>query len=195
MYKLNQTMINHFKKYLEKYHELFDCGRCSSWQLEELIVKSIKKDLSNTDVVKWSGNNHKIECDILINNKIQLQIKSGKIDKLGINLILSGYRLGRFKEDLEQITKFINQNNSFIITIPYHKNEEQTNKRHIYQICYLPKDIFKISKLNIWKKKKKDYFLINNKGVEFKIAPSMSWQIWWTIPLKLIQEKSEILKV
>ncbi|AGL90425.1 Hypothetical Protein SLY_0506 [Strawberry lethal yellows phytoplasma (CPA) str. NZSb11] len=33
MYKLNSDMVNNLKKYLTKYHQLFDYRRCSSWQV------------------------------------------------------------------------------------------------------------------------------------------------------------------
>ncbi|AGL90424.1 hypothetical protein [Candidatus Phytoplasma australiense] len=176
----------------------------SSWQLKELIFKSIKDVLSNTVSVAWNDNKTKQNktkqyCDILINNEIQIKIKSGQIDKSKQKLTLSGYRLGRFGNDEKKITEFINGNDSSIITVPYHKNKEkeQIDERHIYQIYYLPKDILKISEQekNNWKKKKNNKFLTNEKGVKFKIVSSMSCQVWWTIPLKLIEEKSEILKI
>lgn len=94
-------MIQQFEKDLNKFHELFQGGRCQAWQLEELIAKAIRSDFSKNEKVVWKGNGHDIGCDILINDKIEIQIKSGVIanDKL----VLSGHRLGRFNGDLKEI--------------------------------------------------------------------------------------------
>lgn len=39
----------------------------------------------------------------------------------------------------------------------------------------------------------KNYVYVNNDGIEFSIRPSMSWQIWWSIPLNKIDSKTRLL--
>ena len=42
-----------------------------------------------------------------------------------------------------------------------------------------------------WEKAGKQYQQTNSEGVLFSLRPSMSWQIWWEIPLGLTEEAEE----
>ncbi len=53
MYQLTPRMQQNFRQYLEKYHDLFDGGRCSGWELEELIYKSIQSDNTAGHHATW----------------------------------------------------------------------------------------------------------------------------------------------
>lgn len=189
MYKLTDKMIQQFEKDLNKFHELFQGGRCQAWQLEELIAKAIRSDFTKNEKVVWKGNGHDIGCDILINDKIEIQIKSGfiKNDKL----ILSGHRLTRFNGNFKDITNFLNKNLYSLITVPYETKEDSFGQSHIYQIFYLENSFLKLESDDKWTKKvserkKLTYFTENSIGVEMAIYPSMSWQIWWYMPLKIL---------
>ena len=177
-------MIQNFENNLRQFHILFQGGRCQAWQLEELIAKAIRSDFSKSEKVVWKGNGHDIGCDIVINNDTKLQIKSGKIVKECI--ALSGHRLGRFKGDYQKITEFINSNQYLIITIPYHNKSDIKGEKYCYQLIYLPCEWLKVDNYKDWNNNNH----VNKKGVIMDIRPSMSWQIWWKIPLKIIPKEN-----
>lgn len=189
MYKLTDVMLQNLEKDLKKFHELFQGGRCQAWQLEELIAKAIRSDFSKSESVIWKGNGHDIGCDIVVNNKHEIQIKSGTVNKNG--LVLSGHRLGRFKENFEEITKFLNQNTYLLVAVPYYEKECQLGKSHIYQIFYIDGQILKIDDHKKWQKNKSQYHYTNKYGVNLSIKPSMSWQIWWNIPLECLSDNNK----
>jgi len=59
-------------------------------------------------------------------------------------MTVSGHRTGRFKEDLDKITEFLNSNKYDTFLIPYREEENKLGKRFIYQIFYADSNIFKI---------------------------------------------------
>ena len=194
-YRLTDIMLQNLEKDLRKFHELFQGGRCQAWQLEELIAKAIRSDFSKSESVVWKGNGHDIGCDIIVNGKHEMQIKSGAVKKE--NLIISGHRLGRFGGDFEKITNFLNQNKYLLVAVPYYKEECQLGKSHIYQIFYIDSEILKINDYKKWQQNKKSYTCINKHGVELSVRPSMSWQIWWKIPINILpdNDKTRIIKI
>jgi hypothetical protein len=186
-------MIQHLEKDLKKFHELFQGGRCQAWQLEELIAKAIRSDFDKNEKVLWKGNGHDIGCDIIVNDDVKIQIKSGTIKK--DSLVLSGHRLGRFKGDLEVITDFLNDNQYLLVAVPYYSEEDDNGKSHIYQIFYLETKMLGLEDYKKWKKEKSKYVAVNKYGVELSINPSMSWQIWWNFPLSEIPESNKTRKI
>jgi hypothetical protein len=191
MYKLTDIMIQNLEKDLKIFHSLFSGGRCEAWQLEELIVNAIKSDHSKSEWVKWIGRGHDVDKDVQIketNDKVNdIQIKSGKIKNS--NIVVSGHRTGRFKGDLNKIKEFLNSNKYDTFLIPYREEVDKLGKRFIYQIFYADSNIFKID--NDWEPKNsekgtKTFFTQNSKGVKIFLRPSMSWQIWYEIPLSIL---------
>jgi len=191
MYKLTDIMIQNLQNDLKTFHRLFRGGRCEAWQLEELIVRAIKSDHSKSESIAWNGRGHDVDKDIQIteeNGKVNdIQIKSGKIEKEKI--VVSGHRTGRFKEDLNEIKEFLNSNKYDTFLIPYREEVDKLGKRFIYQIFYADSNIFKID--NEWEQKNsekgtKTFFTQNSKGVKIFLRPSMSWQIWYEIPLSIL---------
>lgn len=190
MYKLTDIMIQNLENDLKTFHSLFRGGRCEAWQLEELIVKAIKSDHSKSEKVTWIGRGHDVGKDVQIetNGKVNdIQIKSGKIKKP--NMVVSGHRTGRFEGDLNKIKEFLNSNKYDTFLIPYCEEVDKLGKRFIYKIFYADSNIFKID--NDWepkigKKGSKTFFTQNSKGVKIFLRPSMSWQIWYEIPLSIL---------
>ncbi len=194
MYKLTDRMLQALEKDLRKFHELFQGGRCQAWQLEELIAKAIRSDFNKSERVVWKGNGHDIGCDILVNDNIEIQIKSGAVDSK--YLTLSGHRLGRFKGNLQEITNFLNQNLYLLIAVPYYDKDCELGKSHIYQIFYLDTKMLKLNDYAKWNEKKGkkggvSYYATNDFGVELSIHPTMSWQIWWNVPLNILTEENK----
>lgn len=191
-------MLQNFEKDLKKFHDLFQGGRCQAWQLEELLAKAIRSDFSSSHKVLWKGNGHDIGYDILVDDKHDIQVKSGVVKK--DILTLSGHRLGRFKGDIEKITDFLNSSTYNLLAVPYKKHEDKKGVQHIYQILYTNTDILKLDNYKDWKeiKGKKggvSYKATNKYGVELSLSPSMSWQIWWEIPLSVIPEENKTREI
>ena len=138
-----------------------------------------------------SARGHDTNKDVQIietNGKVNdIQIKSGKIEKS--NMVVSSHRTGRFKGDLNEVKEFLNSNKYDTFLIPYREEENELGKRFIYQIFYADSNIFKID--NEWEQKNsekgtKTFFTQNSKGVKIFLRPSMSWQIWYEIPLSIL---------
>ncbi len=199
MYRLTPRMFQKLQKDLQAYHELFDAKRCDSWQLEELIVRAIKFDTSVNPQVKWTEAGHDDKADITIRSNgtyQQLQIKSGKILPKKGQLELSGHRLGKYRGDMDKISDYLNSSTADILSVPYSRVENKRGRHHQYQIAYVPIQRLHGLRGCDWTKKQGprggvQYTQSNSCGVEFRILPSMSWQVWWRIPLELIDIEPE----
>ena len=189
MYRLTPRMLQKLAENLVLFHRLFDGGRCAGWQLEELFVLSIKSDTTaQHHVVNWREGGHDDKEDIVVRTNgdhHRIQIKAGQI-KSGM-LIVSGHRLGRFGGDLVEITKYLNNPRASIIATPYGKLDDDRGRKHKYKVCYVDSEILTGIDSKAWKKQGKQYKLTNPHGVKFSLRPSMSWQIWWSIPLSKIE--------
>ena len=199
MYSLNFVQIQNLENLLRQYHQLFSGSRCVAQQLEELIIKAIKTDMTSVDSLQWKGFGHSIDCDLVLNQTEKIQIKAGdaKPDKL----ILSGHRLGRFKEDLDEINSFLLLNLCNVIAVPYHLNVSELGNEHWYRIYYIDAEYLKPTIENSWEEtegSRGGYYFeqYNEHGTRLRIVPSMSHQVWWELPKSLFNQAnlSRILK-
>lgn len=191
MYELTPRMLQRLQRDLKKYHDLFVGGRCSGWELEELIVAAIKSDTQAQHHVRWQEAGHDDLADIVVRtNGVEhaIQIKSRQVKRRTGKLILSGHRLGRLRGDMHAITRYLNANSANVIAVPYHKVDGEQGRQHIYKVCYV--DVRNLTGLGDanWAHKGAQYTQTNDGGIEFSLRPSMSWQIWWGIPSELITE-------
>ena len=168
------------------------------WELEELLVTAIQSDTQAQHNVFWQEAGHDDFADVRVRTNgdvFPLQIKSGQIKgRRNRYLVLSGHRLGRFGGDMLQITRYLNSRNANIIAVPYRQVDDDRGRQHIYRVCYV--DIRHITGLNVdsWvQETASKYAQISNRGVIFSLHPSMSWQIWWRIPLDLIEMSHEMV--
>lgn len=200
MYRLTPRMQQNLRQSLGKYHELFDGGRCLGWELEELIFKAIQSDSTAGHHATWKEAGHDDEADIRVrvNGEIYpLQIKSGEVKQLKSgserkpHLVLSGYRFGRFRGDLEKITEYLKRDESEILSVPYRKVDDDIGRHHIYQIVYIDSIYLRAIDTSQWEKHGSSWKQTNPYGVMFSLTPSMSWQVWWRIPLSLVDHSEE----
>lgn len=158
---------------------MFDGGRCSGWELEELITNAIKSDTTAQHHPLWREAGHDDKEDIHVNaggKQYKIQVKSGQ--KQGNYLVLSGHRLGRFGGDLIQISDYLNSRSADILSLPYRKVDGGTGRQHIYQLCHISAGTLKGICADQWIKKGKVHEAENQARVLFSLRPSMSWQIW-----------------
>ena len=194
-YRLTPRMEQNLGKNLEKYHELFSGGRCSGWELEELIFKAIQSDNIAQHHAFWreGGHDDKADIEVRVGESIYyLQIKSGTIQKRGF-LVLSGFRLGRFGGDLHQISEYLNSTRAEIVSVSYEKVDDDMGRKHIYQINYVDSFYLHDISASAWKESGKQWVQENRFGVKFSLRPSMSWQIWWSIPAELLSQSRKFV--
>lgn len=187
MINLYPKVTKSIKKNLEIHHQLYKKIRCKAEYLEELIVSSLR---SNSFVVDWDPASHDKEKDIIVNSSDNIQIKSGTFQKKNNTITISGHRLGRYKGDLKKITKYLNSSLSDTISV---FNPNKKSDKHHYTVASISKEILKGLKHDKWKKEKTSYSQTNIHGVQFSLRVSMSWQIWWVIPIKLIKLEEKLL--
>ena len=200
MYQLTPRMEQALQQNLEKYHNLFDGGRCSGWELEELVFKSIQSDSTAGHHATWKEGGHDDQADIHVRANglvYPLQIKSGEIKQVrsgGItspHLVLSGHRLGRFGGNFEDITEYLNGDRADFLSVAYRKVDDRQGRHHIYQIVYVEEQYLHELDSDKWEQSGKSYKQTNDFGVIFTVSPSMSWQVWWRIPLSLVNHSLE----
>ena len=195
MTRLTARMIQNLESDLRQYHALFDGDRCKGWELEELIVKAIKSDTGVNHHPLWKEAGHDDKADIVVRDnghQWPVNIKSGQIKN--DQLTLSGHRLGRFKGDLQQISNYLNNSETNMMAVPYFREEDANGRHHAYQVVYIGADHIHGIESAKWQKHGKQYRQTNLHGVEFSLRPSMSWQIWWTIPMDLVK-RSRLLAI
>ena len=200
MYRLTPRMLQHFEQQgLQKFHDLFSGGRCAGWQQEELIVAAIKADTQAQHHVLWKERGHDDKADIQVKTNGEthpLQIKSGEVKGgrkgQAKKLVLSGHRLGRFDGDLPKITDYLNSRNANVIAVPYKKTDNQQGRTHTYTVSYVDIKYLKGLQADKWEQQKKRYEQTNAYDVEFSLNPSMSWQVWWRVPLELVEQTTPI---
>ncbi len=203
MYRLTARMEQTLRQYLEKYHDLFDGGRCSGWELEELVFKSIQADSTAGHHAAWQEGGHDDQADIRVrvNGEVYpLQIKSGEIkqiksgDHISPHLVLSGHRLGRFNGNFEDMTEYLNTDRADFLAIPYRKVDDDTGRHHIYQIVYVDQSYLRQLDPAGWENvSRSSWKQINSHNVIFTLHPTMSWQVWWRIPLSLVNPSPEFI--
>ena len=194
MYRLTPRMLQHFRHDLEQYHQLSTGGRCSGLVLEELLVRAIKSDTKAAHHVRWQEAGHDDEADIAVkvkNTEHLIQVKSGKVQPNKNRLVISGHRLGRFKGNFVKITDYLNSKTANFVSVPHRLIEDAQGRRHAYKLTYI--DAEKLTGVNPgnWKKSGSVYEQTNGLGVEFSLRPSMSWQVWWYIPVDIVDETPE----
>ena len=187
MINLYPRVTKSIKKNLDLHHQLYKKIRCKAEYLEELIVSSLR---SNSFVVDWDPASHDKEKDIVVNKTNKIQIKSGTLQKRKNTITISGHRLGRFQGNLKEITDYLNSSLSDIISV---FNPDKNSKKHLYTVAYISREILKGLHYDKWEKEKTSYRQTNVLGVEFSLRVSMSWQIWWEIPTRLIKIEENIL--
>ena len=197
MYRLTPPMLQNFERGLRDFHDLISGGPCHVWQLEELLVKAIQSDMQSQHSVFWQGGSHDDKADMRVrtNGEVHpLQIKSGRITGKRVpKLVLSGHQLGRFKGDLAAITDYLNNRTANIVCVPYERIDDERGRQHIYTVSYV--DIESLQGVNPdgWTKSGASWKQTNPSGVELSLNPSMSWQVWWRIPVRLIHETPPIV--
>ena len=187
MYRLTARMLQRYERDLGKYHDMFSGGRCQGWEQEELIVAAIKSDTAAHHHVIWKEGGHDDQSDMVVRtdeDEHYIQIKSGEV-KAG-KLVLSGHRLGRFKGNLHNITDYLLSKKDNIISVAYRKVDDEKGRKHVYQVRYVERGLLNEISADGWEKKNGSYIQVTEKGVRLSLHPSMSWQIWWRIPIGLV---------
>lgn len=165
-FRLSKEDKERIQSLLKEYHKLFPALKCRGECLEHIIARAIGG--------KVLGGHDK-HSDIKVNDSY-IQIKSGVIST--DTLTISGHRLTRFRGDFSEINKFLSEVETVIISISSRKESFD------YIIYEIEPSLLKPSRE--WERKGKSFYQVNSNSVRLSISPSMSWQIWWRIPLKIL---------
>ena len=176
MINLSNNFINYLEENLTDHHKLYKKIRCKAENLEELIVRSLDSSGYN---VGWDPASHDKIKDIVVNNTNNLSIKSGTFNKKKKSINISGHRLGSFKSNFKEITDYLNKSTDTISVY----NPSKNFKKHTYVISTISKEKFAGLKSDAWIKKGAAFNQTNAFNVKFSLRPTMSWQIWWEIPV------------
>ena len=101
--------------------------------------------------------------------------------------------MSRFKGDFKAITEYLNEERADFLSVPYRKVDDDSGRHHIYQIIYVEGIYLRQLNPDHWEKVKSSWKQVNPYGVIFTVSPSMSWQVWWRIPLSLVQHSPEFV--
>ncbi len=97
--------------------------------------------------------------------------------------------MGTYKNDWPAITEYLKSKDANILSVAYEQVNDERGRKHIYQVSYVAADLLKNISANAWVKVGAQYRQTNEQGIEFSVCPSMSWQIWWKIPLELVAQE------
>ena len=202
MHLLTPKMQQTLKENLEKYHDLFDSGRCSGWQLDELIYKSIQSNKTADYHATWreEGPDDHTNVRVWINGEIHpLHIRYGEIKKTWSghqrkpHVVLAEQSLVRFRGDLKATTKYLNEERADFLSVHYHTVDDNMGRYHIYQILYLEARYCGQLNLDQWKTAKSNWKQINPYRVIYTVYTNNTWRVWWQIPLSLVHPAPEFV--
>lgn len=192
-FKLTEKMLDHLQDRLEQYHKIFSGDGCKGIPLEELVYIAIQADFP-PEQVRWVRGGHDVTKDIEIypdsRNPHLLQVKAGQIR--GNYVVLSGNRLGRFTGNRAQYTKFLNGTTGHTISAAYKRSEINSQVTHTYEIRYISPNVLHGVTADNWQQTGQSFVQENSRGVKFRIRKSLSWQVWWSLPIKRFRPKRTI---
>ena len=189
MYRLTPRMRQILRRNLKEYHNLFNSAGCSGRCLEELVFLSIKLDPVG-HYATWKRVSPDNQADICVTangETYPLDIKSGIMKRN--YLTLSGPRLQRFGQDIEQITAYLNNREAQILSASYRSAEDRG--MHLYQIIYVDATYLYDLNPSNWEKTGERWEQTNQYGVIFLLNPVMGWKIRWKIPEELLDVSEE----
>lgn len=192
LFEMSPITTTSLKTSLTVYHGLFRQNKCEAKEMEELVASALKIDPIYTDKVEWKSGSHEPGSDIIIPN-IKLSIKSGTIKDETITI--SGNRLTKAKENFNIINSLLKSYVSDVMICFVYEKKDDT-----YQVIYVDSDVFIYPELasdwkNVMSKKSGNttaWTWTPPNDMLVKITPSMSWQVWWHIPLKICRMGSLI---
>ena len=187
-YKIPEKFNEYLGALIKEYHNIIPLWftRCSASELEFLIAEAFKRTGSEVTLLPKKSK----DGDLIVSSHSKssfVQVKSGKITRNSKSkedvLTISGYRLGRFKEDLSAISNFLNAREGIILSVPL-----KDKKYHVSTIDF---EMLKVKK-DKWNQVGKAFEQKNEHGVLLRISPSMSWQVWWYIPTSKLKGFKEL---
>jgi len=195
-YRLTPRMLQDLRNSLGTYHGLFNGGRCQAWELEELITRAINSDTRTQHHARWNEGGHDDHEDIQVRingRTIGIQIKSGQVKPRNETLTISGHRLTRFNGDFEAISDYLNSRDVDIISVSYNKIDNDQGRQHEYTVRYIEIDRLCGVFPERWQEHGQQFIQENDYGILFSLRPSMSWQVWWEIPLNQAEEADRFI--
>ena len=195
VFVITHTSEKALRQKLLAFHGLFTENKCSGSLIEEVFVRSLDMESSYGESIEWASGSHNSGPDIVINKpvRITLSVKSGTIQ--GNILLVSGHRMTTAKGDLNKINDILGSNVSDVVVCFVYSKANKS-----YQIVYVDATVFVYPNLaSMWESKMSEktgkivrYIWTAPNGLVAEVTPSMSWQVWWKIPMTLCRNGSLI---
>ena len=188
--------ISHLRDLLTQHHRLYRTPAKAEF-LEDLVYQALKRtqpDLS----LEWSPQSHRVLYDIRIEDPLhgalEVSIKSGAQSKN--KLVLSGFRMqsvmAAHKGDAPGSEPSQVQGDAIVEALTAMASKSSTvsisfcpTLRH-YQIRPLNSTLLVPPPWSNWTQSGAKIKGTSAAGVSFELVRSLSWQIWWKIPLHLM---------
>lgn len=182
-----------------KHHNLYDFA-VKDFPAENIAAKFFE---ANNYKVNWDAGSHKQGSDIFIGDASGWfsrgwSIKSAKEPKKGQWLSISSYRTTKYLTCLEKVTaikKIEEATEGYII---FSRREAKTNDflRVKYFVYVIDREVLDIDSFKIeGPSDKGDFKGSNDLGVKISIVKSMSSQVWYNVPMQMIEEGIHINKL
>lgn len=188
-----EPLYERMKLKLRGWHDLFHYCSPKAEFLEEIFASSLDGAYSAEGVeVDWTPFSHRKDRDILVkqgDEEAKFSIKTGQLVRG--KLVISGYRLGRFGGDFAKINEFLTEEAHKQIHLALPSTQE--NGAVVYSLFRIDPQLLCPSAGIEWAQRKNSFYHRNESGVQLAVHPSMSWQVWWEIPVDQAEKLCEIV--
>lgn len=198
-FRFKRSIIERIRNDLIKYHEIFDDPKnaCKDLRTEEIYKNAMVDEIKGKKLsryIKWECGSHSDKSDIEVLPyrpfyvPFHMSIKSGSIS--GNYVKISGWRLAEiYKEGgMVAVNEYLkNHIQDVVISMTGFREEPGKWK---YVIRYIPNTIFIYpDSADAWTEPTdaaNRYKYTMENGIKCAISPTLSHQLWWEIPQKII---------
>lgn len=187
--------IQKMKESLTQHHKQYDFP-VKDITAENILVKFFE---GNNYKVLWEQGSHRQGSDVFIidDKSYGYSVKSAKQPKNGQWLKISSYRTGKYDklEDKKTVIRKIEEETQGYVIFARTEQKEKENNIVNYYVYLIDPKVLEIDSFNIESSKDGNYEGTNQYNVKIFIKKKMSDQVWYSIPMSLIEEGVLIEKI
>jgi len=197
---ITEEFIEKFEQKVTGYSQMFYFP-LKAELLEEVIYNALKETGTNSE---WEPSSHKKGTDIEVPDSNEaMSIKSGIFKlKNDPELSISSHRSTTYETLAEKIEFFDGDGKNYSSYLVLAREEDEKDKKRIYQLLYIPANFITASSLD-WVKeynkkgKHKGWATKKYKkhGVKIEIRKAMSDQFWIFAKKRALQKNSKVVEI